>query len=37
MPRWVVPPGLLLATTVMGFALLGFDLERTLNPRPRGR
>lgn len=34
---WVVPPGLLIAATVMGFALLGFDLERTLNPRLRGR
>ncbi|GIW07676.1 MAG: hypothetical protein KatS3mg060_2481 [Dehalococcoidia bacterium] len=36
-PWWVVPPGLLIVITVLGFALVGLDLERYFNPRLRGR
>ena len=34
---WVLPPGLLITISVLGFALLGFDLERIVNPRLRRR
>ncbi|MBI2755897.1 MAG: ABC transporter permease [Chloroflexi bacterium] len=34
---WVLPPGLLITTAVLGFALLGFDMERIVNPRLRRR
>ena len=34
---WVLPPGILITAAVLGFALLGFDLERVLNPRLRKR
>ncbi|HSW10007.1 MAG TPA: ABC transporter permease [Bacillota bacterium] len=30
---WVLPPGLLITLTVMGFALTGFALDRYVNPR----
>ncbi len=32
-PWWVLPPGLMIAATVLGFALLGRSLERALTPR----
>ncbi|MGI0090780.1 MAG: ABC transporter permease [Nitrososphaerales archaeon] len=32
---WVLAPGLLLALTATGFALIGFSVEETLNPRLR--
>ena len=32
-PWWVLPPGLAIAATVLGFALLGRSLERALTPR----
>jgi len=32
---WVLPPGLLITATVLGFALMGFALEEVLNPRLR--
>jgi peptide/nickel transport system ATP-binding protein/peptide/nickel transport system permease protein len=32
---WVLPPGILITSAVAGFALLGFDLERVVNPRLR--
>lgn len=34
---WVIPPGLAITTTVMGFALLAFALENVANPRLRKR
>jgi ABC-type dipeptide/oligopeptide/nickel transport system permease subunit len=34
---WVIPPGLLIAATVLGCALLGMHLERLANPRLRPR
>ncbi len=34
---WVLPPGVLITASVLGFALLGFDLERIVNPRLRRR
>jgi len=34
---WVLPPGLMIATTVLGFALLGLALEEVLNPHLRAR
>lgn len=30
---WVIPPGLLITASVLGFALVGFALEEALNPR----
>lgn len=30
---WVLPPGLLIAAASLGFALIGFALEQTINPR----
>lgn len=32
---WVLPPGLLIMLSALGFALLGFALEQRLNPRLR--
>ena len=32
---WILPPGLLITLTVMGFALTGFSLDTLLNPRLR--
>jgi len=32
-PWWVLPPGLMIAATVLGFALLGRSLERALTPQ----
>jgi peptide/nickel transport system ATP-binding protein/peptide/nickel transport system permease protein len=32
-PWWVLPPGLMIAATVLGFALLGRALERALTPQ----
>jgi peptide/nickel transport system permease protein len=32
---WVLPPGILIATSSLGFALLGFSLEQRINPRLR--
>ncbi len=32
---WILPPGLLITLTVMGFALTGFALDTVLNPRLR--
>jgi peptide/nickel transport system permease protein len=32
---WVLPPGLLIASAALGFALLGFALEQRVNPRLR--
>lgn len=34
---WVVPPGLCIATVVMGFALLGYALEQGTDPRLQRR
>ncbi|MSQ36725.1 MAG: ABC transporter permease [Chloroflexi bacterium] len=34
---WVLPPGLLITGTVVGFALVGFGLERIFTPRLRPR
>lgn len=34
-PWWVLPPGLLIASTVLGFALVGRSLEAVLMPRLR--
>jgi peptide/nickel transport system ATP-binding protein/peptide/nickel transport system permease protein len=34
---WVLPPGLLIAASVLGFALLGLALEPVVNPRLRSR
>ena len=36
-PWWVVPPGVLIALTVLGFALVGRSLETVLLPRLRAR
>lgn len=30
---WVLPPGLLISLATLGFALVGFSLEQTVNPR----
>lgn len=30
---WVMPPGLLISTAALGFALMGFALEQVINPR----
>jgi ABC-type dipeptide/oligopeptide/nickel transport system permease subunit len=30
---WVLPPGLLIGLTSLGFALIGFSLEKVINPR----
>lgn len=32
---WVLPPGLLIGLAALGFALMGFSLERRINPRLR--
>jgi peptide/nickel transport system permease protein len=32
---WVLPPGLLISVSTLGFALIGFALEQVLNPRLR--
>jgi len=32
---WVLPPGLFIASSALGFALLGFSLEQRINPRLR--
>ena len=32
---WVLPPGLMIVAASLGFALVGFALERILNPRLR--
>jgi len=34
---WVIPPGVAITATVMGFALIAFSLERIANPRLRRR
>ncbi len=34
---WVLPPGLLISFSTLGFALIGFALEQVLNPRLRNR
>ncbi len=34
---WVLPPGLLIVAAALGFALVGFALEQTINPRLRGQ
>jgi len=34
---WVLPPGLMIAASVLGFALSGFALEDSLNPHLRAR
>jgi peptide/nickel transport system permease protein len=34
---WVLPPGLLISAAVLGCALLGFQLEKAVNPRLRQR
>jgi peptide/nickel transport system ATP-binding protein/peptide/nickel transport system permease protein len=34
---WVIPPGLMITASVLGFALLGFALEEALNPRLKAR
>jgi peptide/nickel transport system permease protein len=34
---WVLPAGLLITGAVLGLALLGYELERILNPRLRAR
>jgi ABC-type dipeptide/oligopeptide/nickel transport system permease subunit len=32
---WVLPPGVMIASAALGFALLGFSLEQRINPRLR--
>ncbi|HSW42688.1 MAG TPA: ABC transporter permease [Patescibacteria group bacterium] len=32
---WVLPPGLMIASAALGFALMGFALEQRINPRLR--
>jgi ABC-type dipeptide/oligopeptide/nickel transport system permease subunit len=32
---WILPPGLLITTAVLGFAFTGYALEETINPRLR--
>lgn len=32
---WVLPPGILISLTTLGFALIGFSLEQYVNPRLR--
>jgi len=34
---WVLPPGLMITASVLGFALVGFALEEALNPRLKAR
>lgn len=34
---WVIPPGVAITATVMGFALIAFSLERVVNPRLQQR
>lgn len=34
---WVIPPGVAITATVLGFALVAFSLERVVNPRLRRR
>jgi len=34
---WVIPPGVAITATVMGFALIAFSMERIVNPRLRRR
>lgn len=34
---WVIPPGVAITATVLGFALVAFSLERIVNPRLRQR
>ncbi len=34
---WVLPPGILISLTTLGFALVGFSLEQYVNPRLRKR
>ena len=34
---WVLPPGLLISLATLGFALVGFSLEQTVNPRLKGK
>lgn len=34
---WVIPPGIMITISVLGFALLGFALEEALNPRLKSR
>jgi peptide/nickel transport system permease protein len=34
---WVIPPGLMITASVLGFALIGFALEEALNPRLKTR
>lgn len=34
---WVLPPGLLIMASALGFALLGFALEQRINPKLRRR
>lgn len=34
---WMLPPGILITASVFGLALLGYALERVLNPRVRAR
>jgi peptide/nickel transport system permease protein len=34
---WVIPPGLMITASVLGFALVGFALEEALNPRLKTR
>lgn len=34
---WVIPPGVAITATVLGFALIAFSLERVVNPRLRQR
>jgi ABC-type dipeptide/oligopeptide/nickel transport system permease subunit len=32
---WVIPPGVMIASAALGFALMGFALEQRINPRLR--
>jgi peptide/nickel transport system permease protein len=34
---WVIPPGLMITASVLGFALIGFALEEALNPKLKTR
>jgi peptide/nickel transport system permease protein len=34
---WVIPPGLMITASVLGFALVGFALEEALNPKLKTR
>jgi len=34
---WILPPGIMIVISVLGFTQLGFAVEQTINPKQRGR